>query len=94
MIIPADNVIGAKIIYEDYLGFERYGSIGWIEQYNGPENDDPDSLVVWVYVVDEDPEYNTHEFITNMGTFDKPDIRHIMYADLRLSTELRLDEEE
>ena len=63
----------------------------WVEPYNGPENNDPDNQIVWIYVSDEDPEYNIHEFIVNMGTEEKPDIECIMYADMRLSTEVQLD---
>ena len=92
-IIPANDVIGKSIIYKDYLGMQRYGKIGWIEEYNGPDNDDPDGTIVWVYVIDEDPEFNVHEMVVNFGTEVKPDVRSFMYADVRLSTELNLDEQ-
>lgn len=87
----AGNVIGTNVSYLDYLGYQRFGKIAWIEPYLG-DQDDPEKTTVWVYIVDEDPQYNVHEFIVNMGSLEKPDIKHIMYAELRLSTEVVLDE--
>lgn len=86
------NILGTNIIYKDYLGYQRYGKIGWVEPYEGDQDQEDEKQVVWIYVSDEDPEYNVHEFIVNVGTIDKPDIKHIMYADMRLSTEVYLDE--
>ena len=92
-IIPANDVIGKSIIYQDYLGMQRYGKIAWVEEYNGPDNDDPEGTVVWVYIIDEDPEYNVHEMIVNFGTDMQPNVKSFMYAEIRLSTEITLDEE-
>lgn len=92
-ILPANDVIGKSIIYQDYLGIQRYGKIAWIEDYEGPDNDDPEGKVVWVYIIDEDPEYNVHEMVVNFGTDDKPDVRSFIYGEIRLSTEISLDEE-
>ena len=92
----ADNIdfskaLGKSIIYYDYLGYQRYGKIGWMEPYEGDQPDDG-TIISWVYISDDDPEYNVHEFVVNVGTAKKPDIKHIMYAEIRLSTEVILDE--
>ena len=92
-IIPANDVIGKSIIYHDYLGLQRYGKIAWIEAYEGPDNDDPEGYIAWIYIIDEDPEYNVHEMVVNFGTDTKPDVRSFMYAEVRLSTEISLDKE-
>jgi hypothetical protein len=89
-IIPGKGVLGADIIYKDYLGCERPGKIGFIEPYEGPQDDD-DKLVVWIYVIDDDPEYNIHEFVFDAGVQGKPDLKTINYAELRLSSEVVLD---
>lgn len=89
--VSASDVLGSDIKYKDYLGYERPGKIGWIEPYFGSDSNDPDGQIVWVYVVDDDPDYNVHEFIVNMGSMEKPDLRTINYAELRLSTEVVLD---
>lgn len=92
MDYPAfDNIIGTNIIYNDYLGLQRYGKIAWIEPYEAPDAVDEDGETVWVYIVDDDPQYNVHEFVVNMGSVEKPDIRQFMYADVRLSTEVSID---
>ena len=89
--MEAGNIIGTHIIYQDYLGIDRPGIIGWFEDYLGDEPEDDGKKTVWIYVVDEDPEYNNKEFVVNMGTVDNPDVRTLMYAEMRLSTEVRLD---
>ena len=86
----AKDLIGLDIVYKDYLGYERPGKIGWFEDYNGADNDE--EKVVWLYVVDEDPEYNNKEFIIDIGTPNNPDVKRLMYADLRLSNEVTIDE--
>lgn len=82
-----EDIIGTEVSYNDYLGLLRNGRIGWIEEYNGIQ-DDPDHMIVWVYIVDDDPEYNVHEFIFNDGQ----QMRSFMYAEMRLSTEVFLIE--
>lgn len=89
----ADELVGLDIVYKDYLGYERTGKIGWYEHCSHDEYDDEGNLIVWIYVVDEDPEYNVHEFIFNASADpSKPDVKRLMYADLRLSSEVVIDE--
>lgn len=91
-IIPANEVIGAKVKYKDYLGKDRFGKIGWIENYIVDQNE-KDGIIVWVYIIDDDPEYNIHEMAVNFGIMNadgKNDIRSFMYAELRLSNEIEL----
>ena len=91
-IIEAKDVIGNHVIYYDYLGYERTGIVGFIEPYNAPDDTPGEGSVVWVYIVDDDPDYNVHEFIYNAnGNMQCPDLRHLMYAEMRLSTEVILD---
>ena len=70
------NIIGLHIKYFDYLGLERFGRIIYIEPY--PH----DSEVVYVYIEDEESEFNTHSDIL--------DGKNIKYAEIRLSTEIYL----
>lgn len=81
------DVIGKAVMYQDYLGIERFATIGWLEPYliDGSEG------VYWLYLVDEDLDYNNKELVVNYGTHAKPDMRTIMYAEMRLSTEVSLD---
>ena len=85
-----ETVIGKAIGYNDYLGNLRSGTIGFIEEYKAPQDIDSDGRrTVWVYVVDDDPEYNIHQIIIP----DKEgQPKTLFYADLRLSTEVFLDE--
>lgn len=85
-MIDFANVLGTEIIYQDYLGIDHKGIIGWCEPYYGPQ-DDSDKMVVWIYVVDDDPELNIHEFYTAEN-------KCIMYAEVRLSTEVSLLDDE
>ena len=84
-----EEIIGKAITYKDYLGLNRSGSIGFIEPYNSPDAQTDDGLIVWVYIVDEDPEYNNKEFIY---ANDKGEPVRFMYADMRLSNEIFIDE--
>ena len=89
--MEAKDIIGTHIFYKDYLGIERAGIIGWFEDYKGDEPDEDGLKTVWLYVCDEDPEYNTHQIVVDMGQPGRPDLKTICYADMRLSTEVRLD---
>lgn len=85
-----NDVIGKAIGYNDYLGCLRSGTIGFIEEYKAPQDIDSDGKrVVWIYVVDDDPEYNVHTMII-------PDANGrpatLYYAEMRLSTEVFLDD--
>ena len=88
MVLYDHQLVGRDIIYKDYLGYERPGKIGFVEPYEAP-SDEP---MVWCYIVDDDPEYNNKQFIFNAGTQVAQDIRTLYYADLRLNTEIALDE--
>ena len=74
------SVIGVKVKYLDFLGFQRFGKVVRCEpSINLPED------VVYLYIEDDDPDYNTHNMTTETGM--------IYYADIRLSTEVELDED-
>lgn len=73
-----DTIIGLHIKYFDYLGLERFGRICYAEPFNmSPE-------IVYVYIDDEEPEFNIHEIMTPSGI--------IKYAEMRTSEEVYLDE--
>lgn len=73
-----DTIIGLHIRYFDYLGLERFGQICYAEQSNtNPET-------VYVYIDDEEPEFNIHELGTPSGI--------IKYAEIRTNEEVYLDE--
>lgn len=74
-----DNIIGKAIKYYDYVGDERFGSIVAIE----PSNIEDD--VVYCYIEDEDPSYNIYDELIIDGMVKR-------YAELRLSTEVYIDE--
>ena len=85
-----ENVLGKVIGYYDYLDNLRSGIIGFIEDYKAPQDIDADGKrIAWIYVVDDDPEYNVHTIVIpdNNG---QP--KTLNYAELRLSTEVFLDE--
>lgn len=86
--MDASNVIGARIIFKDYLGIEHIGSIGWIEPYQGenpPIEYDGEEIIAWIYIIDENPERNIHTLNVNG--------EQINYTEMRLSTEVSLLEE-
>lgn len=74
-----DNIIGKAVKYYDYVGDERFGSIIAIEPSNFGED------IVYCYIEDEDPEYNIHNDLIMNGMIKR-------YAELRLSTEVYIDE--
>ena len=70
------SIIGQHVKYYDYLGTERFGNIAAFE----PAGND----LAWIYIVDEDPNFN-----------DKVDLVNgvqIQYAEVRISTEVYIDE--
>lgn len=71
------NIIGKHVKYFDYVGDERFGTIIAAEPYP------MDPEVAYVYIEDEDPEYNIHEDFVG-GTL-------IKYAEIRPSTEVYPD---
>lgn len=73
-----DNIIGLHIKYFDYLGLERFGRICYAE----PSNVNPNQI--YVYIDDEEPEFNIHEVITPSGP--------LKYAEIRTNEEVYPDE--
>ena len=78
LLNTSDDVIGKSVKYYDYLDDERFGTIVAIEPYNQNEG------VVYVYISDNEEEYNFHQ--------DMVGGKLVKYAELRLSTEVYLDE--
>ena len=72
-----DEIIGLSVRYFDYLGLERFGRIVFAE----PSNTNPD--MVYVYIEDEESEFNIHE----LALVSKV----IKYAEIRESTEVYPD---
>ena len=72
-----DEIIGLSVRYFDYLGLERFGRIVFAE----PSNTNPD--IVYVYIEDEESEFNVHDITTVNGL--------IKYAEIRESTEVYPD---
>ena len=73
-----DEVIGTHVRYFDYLGAERYGTVIAAE----PSEHCPE--LAWLYIEDEEPEYNIHQDIV-WGKL-------ITYAEIRISDEVNIDE--
>ena len=72
-----DEIIGLSVRYFDYLGLERFGRIVFAE----PSNTNPD--IVYVYIEDEESEFNIHEIVLVSKV--------IRYAEIRESTEVYPD---
>lgn len=68
------DIIGRTVRYFDYIGSERYGRIIFVEPYPM----DPDQ--VYVYIEDEEIEFNIHE--------DFLGGQNIRYAEIRPSSEV------
>jgi len=73
-----DEIIGLHVRYFDYLELERFGTIIFAEPYMNRQD------IVYVYIEDEEPEFNIHSDV--LGG------KEIKYAEIRLSTEVSLDE--
>lgn len=72
------SIIGQHVKYFDYLDAEHYGTIVAVEPYPA----DPDQ--VYVYIEDEESEFNIHEDIING--------QNIKYAEIRPSSEVYIDD--
>lgn len=72
-----DELIGVHVRYFDYLGLERFGTIVSSEPFQH------DDSVRYIYIEDEEVEFNIHEDIINGDS--------IRYAEIRLTTEVILD---
>ena len=70
--------IGQSVKYFDYLDGERFGKIIAIEPYY------QDPSLIWVYIEDEEDEYNNKVDIINGA--------EIRYAELRISSDVYIDE--
>lgn len=77
MHIDSNIALGKAVKYFDYLGMKRYGSIVGIEPYH----DD----IAYIYIEDEEVEFNIHEHIINGKPFK--------YAEIRPSDEVYLDKD-
>ena len=75
-----DNITGLHVKYYDYLGLERFGRIIFTEPY--PYN----TSILYVYIEDEETEFNIHKDVLNGN--------EIEYAEIRLSSEVYIDEKQ
>lgn len=74
------DIIGLHVKYFDYLGLERFGRICYTE----PSNMNPS--IIYVYIDDEEPEFNIHTIMTPNG--------ELKYAEIRTNEEVYLDEQQ
>lgn len=74
MYNPYKKFIGMSVKYYDYLDAERYGRIVAIEP--NPNADD----TPFVYIEDEEQEFNIHDDIVSG--------REVRYAEIRFSSEI------
>lgn len=81
-----ENLIGKPVIYNDYLGIQHAGSICFVEY--GNNIDDDGNNLAWIYIIDEDSEYNVHQLSYN----DNGVLKTLNYAEIRLSSDVFLDE--
>ena len=73
------SLIGKTVKYYDYLDSERFGRIVAIEDnHNNPSTP-------YIYIEDEESEYNIHSDIVNGA--------QIAYAEIRISSEVYLVED-
>ena len=75
-----DNITGLHVKYYDYLGLERFGRIIFTEPYPY------DTSILYVYIEDEETEFNIHKDVLNGN--------EIEYAEIRLSSEVYIDEKQ
>ena len=75
-----DNITGLHVKYYDYLGLERFGRIIFTEPYPY------DTSILYVYIEDEEIEFNIHKDVLNGN--------EIEYAEIRLSSEVYIDEKQ
>lgn len=74
-----DNIVGKSVKYYDYVGDERFGTIVAIEPSCFGE------YIPYCYIEDDDPSYNIHTELIINGIVKR-------YAEIRLSTEVYIDE--
>ena len=74
MYNPYKKFLGKTVKYYDYLDAERYGRIVAIE----PNPNSPDTP--FIYIEDEEQEFNEHRDIVNG--------KEVHYAEIRLSSEI------
>lgn len=86
------ELLGKEIIYEDYLGQQRSGVIAWVEPYKTAEVDENGRFDVWIYVADQDIEYNSKTIVVPIMKDGNREMSTVCYADIRLSSEVILDE--
>lgn len=85
---PSAELLGTPIRYKDYLGYDRFGSIAWVEPAEQADIEvDPGKFVAWIYIADEDLDMNTHQ----LNVVYRGEQKTICYCDLRISTEVFLD---
>lgn len=82
--IDISNAINKEIQYEDYMGQLRAGTIAFLEPYNGSSVEN-DGSIYWVYIADDEMDMNIHQFVVN-------EQHSFMYAEVRLSTEVWLND--
>ena len=73
------DIIDLHVKYYDYLDLERFGRIIFTEPYPYDQN------ILYVYIEDEEPKFNIHKDI--LGG------KEISYAEIRLSSEVYIDEQ-
>lgn len=73
-----DSIIGKAVKYYDYLDAERFGHIVAIEPYPM----DPEQA--YIYIEDNEPEFNIHQDFINGKV--------LRYAEIRPSDEVYIDE--
>lgn len=73
-----DSIIGKAVKYFDYLDAERFGHIVAIEPYPA----DPEQA--YIYIEDNEPEFNIHQDFIN-GQI-------LRYAEIRPSGEVYIDD--
>lgn len=71
------DIIGLDVKYYDFLGQMQFGKIVYAEPF--PQDKD----LAYVYIEDENPDFNVHRIDTLDGT--------ITYADIRISDEVYID---
>ena len=71
------EIIGLHVKYYDYLDSERFGKVVAVEPYK----DYPD--FAYLYISDEDPQFDIHEDIVN-GQL-------VRYSEIRISDEVYVD---
>lgn len=74
--------LNMRVLYYDYLGFEHRGTIALTQPCDAPDVDPPDEdgAVCYVFIVDDNPEFNDKTYTGNTTT--------LQYAEIRRSDEV------